>query len=53
MAPWIDTLASYDFASGLYNISALPGGYFGVRYLTEPKAETFWSSEALAGSGIR
>jgi len=53
MAPWIDTLAAYDFASGLYNISALPGGYFGVRYLTEPKVETFWSSEALAGSGIR
>lgn len=53
MAPWIDTLAYYDFSSGIYNIGALPGGHYGVRYLTEPKEDTFWSSEELAGSGIR
>jgi hypothetical protein len=53
MAPWQDTNIFYDFASGLYNVNALTGPYFGVRYMSEAKPETFWASDALAGSGVR
>ncbi|HKE41654.1 MAG TPA: DUF1329 domain-containing protein [Casimicrobiaceae bacterium] len=53
MAPWEDTTAYYDFSSGLYALSAITGPYFGVKYMSEPKAQTFWASEALAGAGIR
>ena len=53
MAPWEDTGVYYDFSSGLYAISALPGPYFGVKYMAEPKPQNFWASEAPAGAGIR
>ena len=53
MAPWEDTNAYYDFSSGLYALSAITGPYFGVKYMTEPKPQSFWASEALAGAGIR
>ena len=53
MAAWEDTTAYFDFSSGLYAISALTGPYFGVKYMSEPKAQSFWASEALAGAGVR
>jgi hypothetical protein len=52
-APWVDTLAFYDFSSGAYNIAGVNGPYFGVKYMTEPKTESFWASDALAGAGVR
>ena len=53
MAPWEDTDAYYDFSSGLYAFTVVTGTYFGVKYMTEPKLQSFWASEALAGAGIR
>ena len=52
-ATWFDTPAFYDFSSGLYNINALVGPYFGVKYLTEAKPGSFWASEVRAGTGLR
>jgi hypothetical protein len=52
-APFFDNLAFYDFSSGLYNINGLCGPYKGLNYMTEMPAETFWTSDSLAGSGIR
>ena len=48
-----DTFAIYDFSSGLYNITGLFGPYAGLKYMTELPKENFWSSEALAGAGVR
>ncbi len=48
-----DTTAIYDFSSGLYNITGLFGPYAGLKYMTELPKESFWSSEALAGAGVR
>ena len=48
-----DTNAYYDFNSGLYALTVLTGPYFGVKYMTEAKAQSFWASEAMAGAGIR
>jgi hypothetical protein len=52
-ATWVDTLAFYDFAAGLYAVIGITGHYDGVRYLTEMPADTFWSAEQLAGTGVR
>ena len=52
-APFNETQGFYDFSSGLYNINGLFGAYTGLKYLTDMPAETFWSSEALAGAGVR
>jgi Protein of unknown function (DUF1329) len=52
-APFFDTQAVYDFNSGMYNIVGLFGKYGGIKYMTELPAENFWSSEALAGAGVR
>jgi hypothetical protein len=52
-APFADTFAIYDFASGAYNVSGLFGAYNGLKYMTELPRDSFWSSEALAGSGLR
>ena len=52
-APFNDTQAFYDFNSGLYNITGLFGAYSGVKYLTDLPTDSFWSSEALAGAGVR
>jgi hypothetical protein len=52
-APFGDTFAIYDFASGVYNITGLFGPYKGVKYMQELPRETFWSPEALAGAGVR
>jgi hypothetical protein len=53
LAAWEDTNVYYDFSSGLYAMQGMPGAYFGVKYMTEPKPQTFWASEALAGAGVR
>ena len=52
-APFNDTQGFYDFNSGLYNVTGLMNAYSGAKYMTEMPAETFWSSEALAGAGVR
>jgi Protein of unknown function (DUF1329) len=52
-APFNDTQGFYDFNSGLYNITALMAPYSGSKYMTEMPADSFWSSEALAGAGVR
>ncbi len=40
-------------ARALYAFTVVTGKYYGVKYMTEPKAQSFWSSEAMAGAGIR
>jgi len=52
-APFGDTFAIYDFSSGVYNITGLFGPYSGLKYMTELPKDSFWSSEALAGAGLR
>ena len=52
-APFGDTFAIYDFSSGVYNITGLFGPYNGLKYMTELPKDSFWSSEALAGAGLR
>ncbi|MCC6192913.1 MAG: DUF1329 domain-containing protein [Burkholderiales bacterium] len=52
-AQFNDTQAFYDFATGMYNITGLFGGHHGLKYLKEMPSESFWASEALAGSGVR
>jgi len=52
-APFVDTFAIYDFSSGVYNITGLFGPYNGLKYMTELPRDSFWSSEALAGAGLR
>jgi Protein of unknown function (DUF1329) len=52
-AMWTDTQAFYDFTGGMYTVLGLAGGYQGVKYMTELPAETFWSAEQLAGTGVR
>jgi hypothetical protein len=34
-------------------VLGLTGEYQGVKYMSELPAETFWSSEQLAGTGVR
>ncbi len=52
-APNATTQSVYDFTSGGYNITGLLGAYsIGIKFI-EPLSATQWSSEALAGSGIR
>jgi hypothetical protein len=43
----------YDFRSGAYSAGGLTGPYEGLTYLTELPPESFWSPDALAGSGLR
>jgi hypothetical protein len=52
-APFGDTFAIYDFATGAYNISGLFGPNKGLRYMTQLPKDSAWSPEALAGSGLR
>jgi hypothetical protein len=52
-APFSDTFAIYDFSSGVYNITGLFGPYSGLKYMAELPRDNFWSSEALAGAGLR
>ena len=42
----------YDLIGGTYNINGVVGPYDGIRYI-EPLSKTQWSSESLAGAGIR
>ncbi len=43
----------YDFATGGYNIIGLLGAYpDGLKFI-EPRSESQWSADALAGSGVR
>ena len=50
---WTDTQVFYDFTGGLYTVLGLAGEYHGIKYMTELPAETFWSAEQLAGTGVR
>lgn len=43
---------TYDLISGSYSVSALTGPYGGIKY-SEPLSKAQWSSESLAGAGIR
>jgi hypothetical protein len=52
-APFADTFAIYDFNSGAYNITGLFGPNQGLKYMTELPKESAWSSEGLAGAGLR
>jgi hypothetical protein len=52
-AMWVDTQVFYDFTAGLYAVLGLTGEYQGVKYMSELPAETFWSSDQLAGTGVR
>jgi len=52
-APFADTFAIYDFNSGVYNITGLFGPNQGLKYMTELPKESAWSSEGLAGAGLR
>jgi uncharacterized protein DUF1329 len=52
-APFGDTTAIYDFNSGAYNVTALFGTYGGLKYMTELPRESAWTSDALAGAGVR
>jgi hypothetical protein len=48
----IDNYAFYDFSSGAYSLVGSAGMSDGMRYI-DPLPELQWSSESLAGSGIR
>ena len=48
----IDNYAFHDFSSGSYAVVGASGMSDGIRY-TDPLPELQWSSESLAGSGIR
>jgi hypothetical protein len=48
-----ETQVFYDFTGGLYSVLGLIGEYHGIKYMTEMPAETFWSPEQLAGTGVR
>jgi hypothetical protein len=42
----------YDLVGGSYNINGVVGPYGGIKYI-EPLSKSQWSSESLAGAGIR
>jgi hypothetical protein len=42
----------YDLVGGTYNINGVVGPYGGIQYI-DPLSKAQWSSESLAGSGIR
>jgi hypothetical protein len=42
----------YDLVGGSYNINGVVGPYGGIKYI-DPLSKAQWSSESLAGSGIR
>ena len=48
----VDNYMFYDFASGAYSLVGRLGVSDGMRYI-EPLPELQWSSETLAGSGVR
>jgi hypothetical protein len=52
-AMWVDTQLFYDFTAGMYTVLGLTGEYQGIKYLSELPAESFWSPEQLAGTGVR
>ena len=58
LVPKLDALRAeglvrdYDFATGTYSVIGLAGSSDGMRYI-DPLPELQWSSESLAGSGIR
>ncbi|WP_172152037.1 DUF1329 domain-containing protein [Pseudomonas tumuqii] len=43
---------NYDLIGGSYSVSGLTGPYGGIKY-SEPLSKAQWSSESLAGAGIR
>ncbi len=43
---------TYDLIGGNYSVSGLTGPYGGIKY-SEPQSKAQWSSESLAGAGIR
>ena len=48
----VDNYAFQDFASGAYTLVGAAGMSDGMRYI-EPLPEAQWSSESLAGAGVR
>jgi hypothetical protein len=48
----VDNYAFQDFASGAYTLVGAAGASDGMRYI-EPLPEAQWSSESLAGAGVR
>lgn len=52
LAPQTGNHMIYDFVSGAYNLTGFSGPHGGVKY-TEPLKASEWSSESLAGSGVR
>jgi hypothetical protein len=48
----IDNYVFYDFATGAYALVGMAGMADGMRYI-DPLPELQWSSESLAGAGIR
>ncbi|VVO50456.1 DUF1329 domain-containing protein [Pseudomonas fluorescens] len=42
----------YDLVGGSYNINGVVGPYGGIKYI-DPLSKAQWSSESLAGAGIR
>ncbi|WP_448106411.1 DUF1329 domain-containing protein [Pseudomonas azerbaijanoccidentalis] len=42
----------YDLVGGTYNINGVVGPYGGIKYI-DPLSKAQWSSESLAGAGIR
>ncbi|WP_342119411.1 DUF1329 domain-containing protein [Pseudoduganella sp. OTU4001] len=51
-APQTGNHMIYDFVSGAYNISGMSGAHGGVKYI-DPLKPSEWSSETLAGAGVR
>ena len=51
-APVSTTHAAYDFGTGNYFLSFYTGSHGGVRHI-EPLPSSQWSTEALAGAGVR
>ncbi|MNY66160.1 hypothetical protein D3C86_2035400 [compost metagenome] len=43
---------NYDLIGGSYSVSGLTGPYGGIKY-SKPLSKAQWSSESLAGAGIR
>lgn len=52
-APYADTFVSYDFIAGMYSLSLHPAEVGGVKYSDSLFPDKEWTSNSLAGSGIR
>lgn len=53
LAPYADTFVSYDFIAGMYSVSVHPAESGGVKYANALFPDKEWTSDSMAGSGIR